>query len=376
MYDVGTGRLKYVREGANEGIGIRSLKKAGEPFLTTSPVLNRHSLSARGVYIDDEEFKMYEKMASTDFHEMNGTSLLFTEHAASNFGHFLLDNLYAAFAILTNLGIHDAFDTQLLLRSFSNRERQRLDENWSPLFLSKPIIMDDILKNLRSKGVKYIRFHALAIGGPYGLSAGVHSVHSRLIKAPSVMDYNKKSSYKFATGKNFNRGDQIHKLREVTMSNLDIDPNFVPRTHLIVILDKKGKRAIKNVSSLYLHLKKKFPLLKVKLVDPSKIELRDQIILMSKATVLITPRGGISFIGMYQSPGAFSICLESPDPAWRITENEYFWQNLNYLKQIMYPVSPIDLDCSTKLSIDNCDINVDPVKMSSYVEQALFEMSL
>ena len=97
---------------------------------------------------------------------------------------------------------------------------------------------------------------------------------------------------------------------------------------------------------------------------------------MSRTTLLITPRGGISFLGMYQSPGAFSICLEDASPSWRIAEKEYFWQNLNYLKQIMYPYDKEETRCRFNQKIEDCDMHIDLDKMVKLINQALFEMSM
>lgn len=91
--------------------------------------------------------------------------------------------------------------------------------------------------------------------------------------------------------------------------NLNLPSHPTLYRQKIVIFRKNGRRTFVNYDELADHLRKRFAV-SVELVDPTMYGIREQLVKLSDATVVISPCGGVSFTAMFVPPGASAIFAE------------------------------------------------------------------
>ncbi|KAI9029226.1 hypothetical protein DFJ74DRAFT_657539 [Hyaloraphidium curvatum] len=92
------------------------------------------------------------------------------------------------------------------------------------------------------------------------------------------------------------------------------DPSARPRSQRILLLEKKGKRAVANVRALAAHLARTFGV-PTDVLNPSDLKFPAQMDAMARTTVLITPCGGIAFSSLFLPPGAAMVYVCYHEPA-------------------------------------------------------------
>ncbi|KAJ3334792.1 hypothetical protein HDU91_002524 [Kappamyces sp. JEL0680] len=101
-----------------------------------------------------------------------------------------------------------------------------------------------------------------------------------------------------------------------------LDPYAAPVFHQIVLMKKSTSqhstdtkprrhfRDIANFDALERGIREKYPSHKVIVLDPTIVTLQEQLAIISKTGILVTPPGGISMLIPFLPPGAHAIILD------------------------------------------------------------------
>jgi hypothetical protein len=179
-----------------------------------------------------------------------------------------------------------------------------------------------------------------------------------------------------------------------------------PKKHQITIFKKNWSRSISNHDDLVKHITQKYKNQEIEVVeiDPSRLSIKDQINLMLKTTLLITPCGGISMIGFFLTSGSSLISTDFPgyqgeDKFTSDHMEAYFWNSLFWINDLYYSIEdyseigrgkgplktpdPFDCDPKTKNATrakyehirSQTKITINFEKMDKLIEHSLFIMS-
>lgn len=149
-----------------------------------------------------------------------------------------------------------------------------------------------------------------------------------------------------------------------------------PREHSIVITNKTSSifrgskpgqtsfRGIYNLQEVEAHLKNRYPTVPVCVVDWSTLSIQDQLELLIKTTVLITPPGGISMLMPFLSAGAQAIIFDylEKEDNWYVGSQKDrsvsmeapFWNHWPHFKKRYYQVFSKD-----QLRVDDPNKSID-----------------
>lgn len=176
----------------------------------------------------------------------------------------------------------------------------------------------------------------------------------------------------------------------------------LPENHQITIFVKKGKRGIKNSDQVVKSLQKKYGKeMKIVSVEPDKLGMKDQILLLLDTTILISPCGSISISAIFLPPGASLIVTDFAGYQDRdlFTSDHMeasLWNALSWLNDLYYSIdspeefgyygemhSPSTHACNlmTTSSVfyryfrEQCDIKIKRKKLFKLVDHAMYIMS-
>lgn len=107
----------------------------------------------------------------------------------------------------------------------------------------------------------------------------------------------------------------------------------------IIVLQKHGRRRLLNHNELVRDLRNTFNV-DVDSVDPSKLPLPEQVALAQRATVIISPCGGISFFSAFLRKHTSTVFIGYWDTGSNSSRNmeEPFWKWLPHLTDLYYDV--------------------------------------
>jgi len=151
--------------------------------------------------------------------------------------------------------------------------------------------------------------------------------------------------------------------------------------HLVLIIEKLGRRKIINHENLVRHISKSFKV-KVISINPEKLSYFEQIALAQQATVTITPCGGISFFTSFMRPYTVSIYMGYWDSKKKKSQIMDAWNWLPLHIDIYYDVEFKEISIlpppsfwenpSPKDYKNNGAVTVNLEKMQNLVASALF----
>ncbi len=110
---------------------------------------------------------------------------------------------------------------------------------------------------------------------------------------------------------NYNMGFEplFTELRNRVMTHMGVDPHARPTKHQITVLVKtKGnwgyknstrKTTIVNYQETIDFIRKTYPTIPIQVIAPQNMSMYQQLEVMTKTTILITPSGGISFLAPF-----------------------------------------------------------------------------
>lgn len=116
------------------------------------------------------------------------------------------------------------------------------------------------------------------------------------------------------------------------------------RQHLIVFIEKKGRRRILNLNEVAEMARDSFQVETV-VVDPAEMMFDEQVQLAQRATVTFSPCGGISFFNAFLRRGGAAIILDFWDTSANASASMDggFWRHVTTHETIRYPVQPQEI---------------------------------
>jgi len=303
-----------------------------------------------------------------------GYSVLWQEINEKNYGHFISDTLFPLFMVLYDFSfsletlqqfqvliVDHCMDRNLTssLVPFNcppqpNCTKERFLERYLTVFENqvKCWRYERLIPARVSK--RYLHFPVLAIGGG-GLATRPSEVMNEANQGRSVYWW---------------------KFRQHIVSRVGglITP---PSKHKVVLVNKWGKgRKILNIEVLYKFLRETLPC-EVVMYGGGLLSTSEEIILVSSATVFITPPGGISFSIPFLPRGAAVILVAQNTFGNRKTgvgfiESDVLWRRLAYVRVFHYEAEPEINENDPKGS----DVKVVPEKLLLMVNKVLLESTL
>ena len=324
--------------GSGNGHKIKERIKNGDASFTLG--VGPHSGDERVIFkpVPVTMDKMNNRYPKREY--VTGTSVLFYEYNAENFGHVLTDVLLPIYVALQGFGLENYRDIKLFRYSIMDAigwscdfHRRIPEEEGSYGNVGKhcdrfykmiPEFMPSErrpLQVLNGTTVQPTCFQNLVVGMPM-YSDDCDEGFERETDIWSLC--------------NHARQGQFWQFRNYLLQNVlgsSYDEGDVPVHHKITITQRSdGLRALANLDQLIGKLREKYEgvdgsKVEVVVVQWEKLSLKDQLDLARSTTVHLTPPGGVSFIALFLPRWSTSI---------RLYSDEYMmeWNIMNYLGYI------------------------------------------
>ena len=253
--------------------------------------------------------------------------VLFEMFWAENFGHALGDDILPAFALMREFDAV-SLDVQLLTLNDCCKRMWGAEYARGRGFL-------ELLTSLVSNNLLV----EMAVNGPFVSSGPPFVCVNRLLVGHSRL------------GLSADRGEAWPDLISLIMQRAAQRWNEVkaaasaPLTEqLIVVLEKEGRRRVLNSKELAVSMQSVFNVSVVS-VDPGSLSLASQIKIAQRATVIVSPCGGISFFTSFMRPHTATVIVGYWDPISGRSKNmeEFFWRWLPHRNDLYYDVEEKDI---------------------------------
>lgn len=273
---------------------------------------------------------------------IKGTSVVFYEYNAENFGHMLMDVLLPIFSAL------DGFD--LLQRRYVHLFRYSIPDPLAyscDFQIAPPAEWKEAFKNSAKNCARfYGQLAEMFYGDPSKEIQVLDAVDIAKNKMPICfeellvgMSQYSDDCMEGSHGReqdswslcNHGRQSQFWRFRAYVLQKLGIS-NAPPKSHKITVT-KRGKgiisRVVDNIDDLITTLRNEFgDHAEVEVVEWHRLTIVEQVQLATRTTVLVTPPGGVSFISIFLPRWATTIRLYSH-------EFRMEWHIMHYLGYIM-----------------------------------------
>jgi len=337
VYDNGSGN-----GGKNNGQKIKQRIKNGDASFTLG--VGPHSGDERVIFtpVPMSMDKMNIQYPKRKY--VTGTSVLFYEYNAENFGHVLSDVLLPIYVALQGFGMENYRDITLFRYSIMDAigwscdyHRRILDEE------------GEISARYGNVGKHCDRFYKMipefmpAEKRPLQVLNGTTvqpTCFQKLVVGMPMYSDDCDVGFERETDQwslcNHARQGQFWQFRNYLLQNVlgsSYDEGNVPVHHKITITQRNDKiRGLANFDQLIGKLREKYEVVdgskvEVVVVQWEKLSLKDQLDLARSTTVHLTPPGGVSFIALFLPRWSTSI---------RLYSDEYMmeWNIMNYLGYI------------------------------------------
>ena len=213
-------------------------------------------------------------------------TVLFRSVNSNNFGHIMLDDALSIARIASDFGL-----SWTKIRPLSFVELSSLEnELYEVLPFKRALSWSSIFADSNSS---YVCFRELLVGTA---RYGIHNVNASLDFAPSV------------TG-------TILDMKESILHKLEITPNEVDVRRLIMMVKTEGRGSVTNYDELFAAVEQYN--INVSMIDPQEATRKEQVKLISEASIFMTPNGGISFNAMFLPPSAHIVVIGNGDSCIR-----------------------------------------------------------
>jgi hypothetical protein len=272
----------------------------------------------------------------------------FVSHYAENFGHAIGDDILPAFALQSMFGLL-THDVKLLtprdyaesagsVGSAAHQRGRRFLHDLGKILSDHPIgeMWNDTLyrpmvpSDPKSKDARHTCFTSLLAGQA---KLGIHRDKDRYFS--SFADYMiARAMMKFPS---------VYAAATQKFSG-----------QRVVIIRKKGRRAVLNIDELAEHIRKTF-LVPVDIINPAEIKTQEQIAVMLTATLVITPAGGISFICPFVRARAPVIFVGHWSPTWNHSSQleRHDWEPARHVTDLYYDVHFSDITVLPPANLTN-----------------------
>ena len=229
---------------------------------------------------------------------------------SKNFGHWLIDDLFASFANMLDLGVRVAEIPYVIKAGCmtnhyaGTNDYKRCSGFWKnalKLFTTAaPVYLDDnpYIENSENykNNEKFSNLYQ---------STGIYFQN---VVMGQQLNYIVRGTNKMSTHWQYFINDMLYRLDAKSLK---------PSEQQITILQKHGKRRVIENFDEIVAVAKEFGH-KVNVMDPSTLSVEEQIIKMRKTTVLITVPGGISFIAGFLQPPSVALMTD----IWNYRSNQ------------------------------------------------------
>ena len=239
-------------------------------------------------------------------------NVLYEPHYPDNLGHFLMEDLFAAFSLMFNFGlVRDEMDLVILK-----------DCGFSPTCFK--VYTEKILGVSSKRLPRYLTGSNYPPGSELDMESrqgiGKHFMSSNGLFFQNVLTgtggYHLRSSvlYRPVPWQMF-RTMYLDHFRNLTQE---------PKSQLITISVKRGRRAVKNIDEV-IRWARGFGI-PVKLIEPPGATWRHELELLSNSTIHFTVPGGISFSSAFLNPKSVGVIVDLWNGMSNTSESfENFW---------------------------------------------------
>jgi len=243
-----------------------------------------------------------------------------------NFGHIIFD---------------DAFGLYANLKQFEATRNNARSKNHVLVFRA----CDDFPKDLRDLCQKFTDgiFPAFSTHVVRSIDSVLNSsISTRRICFREVVVGHGMSGAVGWGPRNFNRAQIFAEFRADLLVAHGINPNIIPKEHHILLINKKERRALKNLHDIYKEMLStpRYAGIKITVIDDFKnLTITEQLKLFQTATIVLTPCGGISLLFFFLPRQ--SVLIVSGNPYAGRLEAQV-WDYQSHLRVIHYPVDSKD----------------------------------
>ena len=297
--------------------------------------------------------------------KLKGPVVYMEPFVPDNFGHCLADNAFPAFRLLKRFGLAQSPAT-ILFKHYdasddcSTGACKNIRNIFNPALTQAPFYSLG-RGSLQTNETKYACAEDLVMGfgklGMYSDSEVWDQFNSRLLKA------------------------------------VGISPDAAPSKHKIVVFLKKGRRSTTNVYEMARHLQESFEV-QVQVADIAKMSYAAQAKLVSSATVVISPCGGLSFSTVFlpKNAAAVYVCTWDPNVRLQLQIERFWYDRQTRFQAVYYPVDESEITINTTYAVKGAgddhelnegnlyrnfaDVTVSLPKMDKVVYSALHMVDL
>ncbi|KAJ3254828.1 hypothetical protein HK103_006818 [Boothiomyces macroporosus] len=327
-----------------------------EPFIEINGIQKWNELTffTPKVVVGELDYK------NATFH--NTTTVLWAHWAHEyNLGHLIYEELGATFIAMKRFAIFNP-DAQLLnMRGdIDNGVYQKFTEGYGRAISNKPIGgMESYFKKVNN-GTRYLCFDDLIVASA----------------TRAFLNYQDE----------YSEGKEViwEEFRDRVYESYDLDPHApLPKKHGILFVQKTGSlrgdedgrthyHDIYNLVEIVSEMKKRFPEVKVRVLDPSKYSIEDQLIIMSHYSILVTPCGGVSMLTPFMPKNSHVIIMDyygNNDPPVNIKPGKQYYQILDLETDMVPDIA----DAGTNYR-ESYSVRVNPDRLEYMIHRALMEM--
>jgi hypothetical protein len=255
---------------------------------------------------------------------------------AENYGHAVFDDVMPIYSLMYNFYLVTR-DVQVLTYETAKNLKKQKKRSGKPnteLYLRGKKFLDEYIGYISDLVPLELKYE----NKTYDLTT------SSVTKTSNMICYSNLLVGHSFLGLNFDSGRVIHSFLNTVVTRISTNYPSVQRAistplkeQLVLVLLKHGRRRIKNAKMITQYIQDVFKV-RVKGIDPSKMNTRDQILLAQRATVIITPEGGISFFCIFARihasiiiPGHYEL-----DETKIVHMERFFWDEFEELDMIYY----------------------------------------
>ena len=304
----------------------------------------------------------------------NQTLVLLRSNYPSNMGHYLIDDIFASFVAARQFEAVKLHEPLQLIRMrsclvqypttwYQSKKKEehaciRLYQQWTPVLLgTRPISLPknaagfspalEDCSNLNAsegcassalRGLTQLSVRHLVVGIAFTsvrrfdhAAAYWLDFRTRVIEALNLTMLDTPMA----------RGSAAEPTRTPSQAR----PQVTTSTQ-VIIFDKRRNaadevpvRTIYNADALAVAIAQ-LPNLSVEVVDPSQLDLREQMTLLLRTDVLITPCGGISMLLGFLRPQSLVLVMDYWDPQLgSVGMEDNIWRSMHHLDRVFYPLS-------------------------------------
>jgi len=288
-----------------------------------------------------------------------GLHILWEQKSPDSYGHTLIDNIYPMFVVLKNLGLDDPSAQMVFMKnctqySFARRRGptlvaacERLQKLYTPGMSTKSVkYFADVVGEVGvSRG--YVRFERVVLGG--GGHRGSWATQKCGPNRPwPGINMGSEVGIRGARGS----GHYWLLIRDQFLRNHALDYAAVPKKHRVVFMDKhggrggrtSGERRINNIDQMVAIVQKRWPNYQVDKVNFQPLTHKEQLELLSRTTLLISPPGSASFRMVFLPPGGSVNIIGLPKGGYHGLqsahwESDVWWKFLSHVNVLNHPVA-------------------------------------